>query len=72
MNEALVNARKIRKWTQDKTAKRARVSRATLASLEQDGVPNLATGYRLADAFGCSVYDIFLPEYVEKLDNKGK
>lgn len=68
-NEALISARKVRKWTQNKAAKRAKIERSTLASLETKGnLPNLKTAYKIADAYGLSVYDIFLPEYVENID----
>lgn len=67
-NEALVNARKAKKWTQTKAAVKAGVKRSTLASLERGGLPTLKIAYKIADAYGLSVYDIFLPEYVEKID----
>lgn len=71
-NEAAIHERKIRKWTEEKAAKRAGISRQTLRDIEDGHIPNLKTAYRLADAYGCSVYDIFLPEFVEKVDNRRK
>lgn len=69
-NEAAVNARKVRRWTQQKAADRAKMPRSTLVSIEKGHIPNLSTAYQLAEAYGLSVYDIFLPSYVEKCNEK--
>jgi DNA-binding XRE family transcriptional regulator len=70
VNEAAVNARKVRKWTQQKAAARAKIPRSTLVSIEKGLIPNLSTAYQLAEAYGLSVYDIFLPSNVEKCNAK--
>jgi DNA-binding XRE family transcriptional regulator len=69
-NEALINARVVRKWTQQKTADKAKIPRSTLVAIERGHIPNLATAYQLANAFELSVTDIFLPTYVEKCNER--
>jgi DNA-binding XRE family transcriptional regulator len=72
LNEAAKHARIVRKWTEQKAADRAGIDRSTLVSIERGKIPSLRTAYKLADAYGLSVYDIFLPEYVAKCNAERK
>jgi DNA-binding XRE family transcriptional regulator len=63
-NEALRNARLVRKWSQAKLAQRAGINRTTYVLIENGKIPELRTAYKLADALGERVDEIFLPTYV--------
>jgi DNA-binding XRE family transcriptional regulator len=69
-NDALINARRVRKWTQQKTADKANIPRTTLIAIEKGHIPNLKIAYRLAEVFDLCVTDIFLPSYVEKCNER--
>lgn len=58
------NMRLKMKWSQEELARRSNVSRAIISQLEQsDSRVNTTTDtlIKIADAFGCSVSDIFCP-----------
>jgi DNA-binding XRE family transcriptional regulator len=63
-NEALRNARLVRKWSQAKLAQRAGINRTTYVLIENGKIPELRTAYKLADALGERVDELFLPTYV--------
>src|SRR5437870_1225915 len=47
-------------WSQAELARRAGISRAAVSAIEIDRlVPSVAAALALADAFGCSVEDLF-------------
>jgi DNA-binding XRE family transcriptional regulator len=64
MNEALKNARVVRRWTHEKTATRAGITRSLYTLTENGRVPSLRTAYKIAEALGERVDEIFLPSYV--------
>lgn len=66
MNEALQSARKVRKWTHEKTATRAGINRSLYTLIENGRIPNMKTAYKIADALGERVDEIFLPSDVLK------
>ena len=64
MNEALKTARVVRRWTHEKTAKRAGITRSLYTLTEGGRIPSLRTAYKIAEALGERVDEIFLPSDV--------
>src|SRR5262245_18626142 len=52
--------RQQRQWSQDQLAEKAGISRAAVSAIEiQRLIPSVAAALALAEAFGCSVEDLF-------------
>ncbi|MDJ0396343.1 helix-turn-helix transcriptional regulator [Rhodococcus sp. G-MC3] len=50
-------------WSQAELAERIDVTRLTVISIEKERYdPSLPVAFRLADAFGCTIEDMFEPE----------
>src|SRR5438067_6808669 len=55
--------RRAKGWSQAELAPRAGISRAAVSAIEIDRlVPSVAAALALADAFGCTVEDLFGPQ----------
>jgi putative transcriptional regulator len=71
MENRLCELRTARGWTQRDLAQQLRVSRQTVISLERGRYdPSLVLAFRIAEAFDCTIEDIFMPQaHDEKLSN---
>ena len=62
MNNRLVVLRAERGWTQGDLAERVGVSRQSIISIERGRYdPSLGLAFRLAEAFGLQIEDLFTP-----------
>lgn len=68
MNIALNNAIEARKWTHEKLAKRAGMKRVSVTKIINGRMPSMKSAYKIAEALGERVDDIFLPSYVLELN----
>lgn len=62
MDNRLPDLRAERRWTQADLAAALGVSRQTVISLEKGKYdPSLPLAFRIAEAFGCKIEDVFQP-----------
>jgi transcriptional regulator with XRE-family HTH domain len=59
INVNILELRKRRGWTQAELAERVGVSQATVSSWERDVQPSAGSTYKLAQALGCAMEDLF-------------
>lgn len=67
----LIAARKVKGWTQEELAKRAKLSRSMLSNIERgEYSPSLAVAYRIAKALGATIEQLFFKFNARKTSEK--
>lgn len=67
MNNRIRELRESRKLSQEELARRLEVSRQTVNAIENDKYdPMLPLAFRIAQEFGVTIEDVFLPERRKK------